>query len=196
MNIRIGHGFDVHAFGDGDHVMLGGVRVPHVRGIVAGTLEGVAHRRGEDRAIGMRCGGINQLGDVLRAQVRARGVVHQQQFLFTGFRRQCLQGGQHRIRAFAAADAGHDRLAMQCRPARPQRVARGQRDHRAIDLRMRQQRLECMRDQRLAGGLQVLLGHAAAEAATAAGGRHQRPGHCGRAVAGGAGGGLPSSITR
>ena len=35
MNIRIGHGFDVHAFGDGDHVMLGGVRVPQVRGIVA-----------------------------------------------------------------------------------------------------------------------------------------------------------------
>ena len=33
--IRIGHGFDVHAFGDGDHVMLGGVRVPHARGIVA-----------------------------------------------------------------------------------------------------------------------------------------------------------------
>lgn len=33
--IRIGQGFDVHAFGDGDHVMLGGVRVPHDRGIVA-----------------------------------------------------------------------------------------------------------------------------------------------------------------
>lgn len=33
--IRIGHGFDVHAFGDGDHAMLGGVRVPHARGIVA-----------------------------------------------------------------------------------------------------------------------------------------------------------------
>ena len=33
--IRIGHGLDVHAFGDGDHVMLGGVRVPHARGIVA-----------------------------------------------------------------------------------------------------------------------------------------------------------------
>lgn len=32
---RIGHGFDVHAFGDGDHVMLGGVRVPHARGLVA-----------------------------------------------------------------------------------------------------------------------------------------------------------------
>jgi 2-C-methyl-D-erythritol 2,4-cyclodiphosphate synthase len=32
---RIGSGFDVHAFGDGDHVMLGGVRVPHSRGVVA-----------------------------------------------------------------------------------------------------------------------------------------------------------------
>ncbi len=35
MNIRIGHGFDVHAFGEGDHVMLGGVRVPHARGVLA-----------------------------------------------------------------------------------------------------------------------------------------------------------------
>ena len=35
MNIRIGQGFDVHTFGEGDHVMLGGVRVPHERGIVA-----------------------------------------------------------------------------------------------------------------------------------------------------------------
>lgn len=34
-NIRIGQGFDVHAFGDGDHLMIGGVRVPHERGIVA-----------------------------------------------------------------------------------------------------------------------------------------------------------------
>jgi 2-C-methyl-D-erythritol 2,4-cyclodiphosphate synthase len=35
MNIRIGQGFDAHAFGDGDHVMLGGVRVPHTRGVLA-----------------------------------------------------------------------------------------------------------------------------------------------------------------
>src|SRR3546814_14343138 len=35
MNIRIGQGYDVHAFGDGDHVMLGGVRVPHERGVLA-----------------------------------------------------------------------------------------------------------------------------------------------------------------
>ena len=35
MNIRIGHGFDVHAFGDGDHIMLGGIRVPHSHGVLA-----------------------------------------------------------------------------------------------------------------------------------------------------------------
>jgi len=33
--MRIGQGFDVHAFGDGDHVMLGGVRVPHGQGVLA-----------------------------------------------------------------------------------------------------------------------------------------------------------------
>ncbi|HEY1069296.1 2-C-methyl-D-erythritol 2,4-cyclodiphosphate synthase [Thermomonas sp.] len=35
MNIRIGQGFDVHAFGAGDHVVLGGVRIPHARGVLA-----------------------------------------------------------------------------------------------------------------------------------------------------------------
>lgn len=33
--MRIGQGFDVHAFGEGDHVMLGGVRVAHGRGVLA-----------------------------------------------------------------------------------------------------------------------------------------------------------------
>jgi 2-C-methyl-D-erythritol 2,4-cyclodiphosphate synthase len=33
--MRIGQGFDVHAFGPGDHVMLGGVRVAHAQGVVA-----------------------------------------------------------------------------------------------------------------------------------------------------------------
>lgn len=35
MDIRIGTGYDVHAFGPGDHVMLGGVRVPHAFGLRA-----------------------------------------------------------------------------------------------------------------------------------------------------------------
>lgn len=33
--MRIGFGFDVHAFEPGDHVMLGGVRIPHSRGVRA-----------------------------------------------------------------------------------------------------------------------------------------------------------------
>lgn len=32
---RIGHGFDVHSVGEGDHVMIGGVRIPHRHGFVA-----------------------------------------------------------------------------------------------------------------------------------------------------------------
>ena len=33
--MRIGSGFDVHAFGPGDFLMLGGVRVPHTHGVRA-----------------------------------------------------------------------------------------------------------------------------------------------------------------
>ncbi len=33
--MRIGFGVDVHAFGPGDFVMLGGIRVPYTRGVVA-----------------------------------------------------------------------------------------------------------------------------------------------------------------
>lgn len=33
-DIRTGQGFDVHAFGPGDHVWLCGVRVPHDRGLI------------------------------------------------------------------------------------------------------------------------------------------------------------------
>ena len=35
MSLRVGQGFDVHAFTEGDHVMLGGVRIPHERGLAA-----------------------------------------------------------------------------------------------------------------------------------------------------------------
>jgi 2-C-methyl-D-erythritol 2,4-cyclodiphosphate synthase len=33
--MRIGQGFDVHAFGPGEHVVLGGVRIPYPRGVLA-----------------------------------------------------------------------------------------------------------------------------------------------------------------
>ena len=32
---RIGHGYDVHAFREGDHIMLGGVRIPHHQAFAA-----------------------------------------------------------------------------------------------------------------------------------------------------------------
>lgn len=33
--MRIGHGFDVHRFGEGDHLFMGGVRIPHSQGLIA-----------------------------------------------------------------------------------------------------------------------------------------------------------------
>jgi 2-C-methyl-D-erythritol 2,4-cyclodiphosphate synthase/2-C-methyl-D-erythritol 4-phosphate cytidylyltransferase len=33
--MRVGQGMDVHAFGEGDHVVLGGVRIAHSQGVVA-----------------------------------------------------------------------------------------------------------------------------------------------------------------
>lgn len=32
---RIGHGYDVHRFGEGDFIMLGGVKIPHHSGFIA-----------------------------------------------------------------------------------------------------------------------------------------------------------------
>ncbi len=33
--MRIGHGFDVHRFGPGDYITLGGVRIDHEQGLIA-----------------------------------------------------------------------------------------------------------------------------------------------------------------
>jgi 2-C-methyl-D-erythritol 4-phosphate cytidylyltransferase/2-C-methyl-D-erythritol 2,4-cyclodiphosphate synthase len=41
-DVRAGSGFDVHAFTDGDHVMLGGVRIPHSRGVAGHSDADVA----------------------------------------------------------------------------------------------------------------------------------------------------------
>ena len=35
MTFRIGHGYDVHAFCDGDHLMLAGIRVPYEHSVIA-----------------------------------------------------------------------------------------------------------------------------------------------------------------
>jgi 2-C-methyl-D-erythritol 4-phosphate cytidylyltransferase / 2-C-methyl-D-erythritol 2,4-cyclodiphosphate synthase len=41
-DVRIGNGFDVHAFADGDHVMLAGIRIPHPRGVTGHSDADVA----------------------------------------------------------------------------------------------------------------------------------------------------------
>jgi len=41
-DIRTGNGFDVHAFADGDHIMLGGVRIPSTRGVTGHSDADVA----------------------------------------------------------------------------------------------------------------------------------------------------------
>ncbi|MFT7299702.1 MAG: 2-C-methyl-D-erythritol 2,4-cyclodiphosphate synthase [Porticoccus sp.] len=33
--MRIGQGYDVHAFGEGDHIVIGGVTIPYEKGLVA-----------------------------------------------------------------------------------------------------------------------------------------------------------------
>jgi len=34
MNMRVGHGFDVHAFAEGRRLVIGGVEIPHERGLL------------------------------------------------------------------------------------------------------------------------------------------------------------------
>lgn len=58
---RIGHGFDVHRFGDGDHLMLGGVRIPNDRGFIAHSDGDVALHALADALLGAAA-----LGDIGR----------------------------------------------------------------------------------------------------------------------------------
>lgn len=50
--IRTGIGYDVHAFTDGDHVMLGGVRIAHARGVLAHSDGDVALHAATDALLG------------------------------------------------------------------------------------------------------------------------------------------------
>lgn len=58
--MRIGFGIDVHAFGPGDFVMLGGVRVPHTRGVLAHSDGDVALHALCDALLG--AGGLGDIG--------------------------------------------------------------------------------------------------------------------------------------
>ena len=51
-DVRTGNGFDVHAFADGDHIMLGGVRIPHSRGVTGHSDADVALHALVDAVLG------------------------------------------------------------------------------------------------------------------------------------------------
>jgi 2-C-methyl-D-erythritol 2,4-cyclodiphosphate synthase len=50
--MRIGHGYDVHAYGDGDHIMLCGVRIAHQNGLMAHSDGDVALHALTDALLG------------------------------------------------------------------------------------------------------------------------------------------------
>lgn len=57
--MRIGHGFDVHAFDDGDFITLGGVEIPHTHGLKAHSDGDVALHALADALLGAAA-----LGDI------------------------------------------------------------------------------------------------------------------------------------
>ena len=57
--MRIGHGFDVHAFEDGDFITLGGVQIPHNQGLKAHSDGDVALHALADALLGAAA-----LGDI------------------------------------------------------------------------------------------------------------------------------------
>ena len=59
MPFRIGHGFDVHKFGEGDHIVLGGVSIPYSQGLIAHSDGDVALHALTDALLGAAA-----LGDI------------------------------------------------------------------------------------------------------------------------------------
>ncbi len=59
--MRVGTGYDVHAFGEGDHVVIGGVRIPHERGVVAHSDGDVALHALCDALLGAM--GLGDIGE-------------------------------------------------------------------------------------------------------------------------------------
>lgn len=56
---RTGQGYDVHRFGDGDHIILGGVKIPYEQGLIAHSDGDVALHALSDALLGAAA-----LGDI------------------------------------------------------------------------------------------------------------------------------------
>ena len=79
--MRIGSGYDVHRFGAGDHVRLGGVAIPHSQGLVAHSDGDVLLHALMDALLGAAAAGDIGLhfppGDVRYAGVDSRGLLRE-----------------------------------------------------------------------------------------------------------------------
>ena len=56
-DIRVGHGYDVHAFEDGDHVILCGLKIPHTRKLKGHSDADVGLHTLTDAILGALCEG-------------------------------------------------------------------------------------------------------------------------------------------
>lgn len=59
MNLRIGNGYDVHAFAEGRKLILGGVEIPHTKGLIGHSDADVLLHAITDAVLGALC-----LGDI------------------------------------------------------------------------------------------------------------------------------------
>lgn len=86
--LRIGHGFDVHAFAENRELVLGGVRVPHARGLAGHSDADVVAHALMDAVLGaLRAGDIGELfpdtdpalegADSLELMARVAGLVRE-----------------------------------------------------------------------------------------------------------------------
>ncbi|MDG0992931.1 MAG: 2-C-methyl-D-erythritol 2,4-cyclodiphosphate synthase [Luminiphilus sp.] len=79
--MRIGHGFDVHAFGPGDHVILGGEKISHTAGLIAHSDGDVVLHAVCDALLG--AAGLGDIGkhfpdtDASYADADSRGLLRQ-----------------------------------------------------------------------------------------------------------------------
>lgn len=91
-DVRTGNGFDVHPFGDGDHVTLGGVRIAHGRGLVGHSDADVALHALTDAVLGALADG--DIGDHFPpSEARWRGA-SSDQFLAFAAERVRARGGR------------------------------------------------------------------------------------------------------
>jgi len=121
-HFRIGQGLDIHAFGPGDHIVLGGVRIGHTQGVVAHSDGDVAIHALCDAILGALA-----LGDIGThfppSEERWRGAASRM------FLRRCVELMQEHGYALGNAD-----ITIVCEHPKVAPHAQAMREYLAVDL--------------------------------------------------------------